>query len=211
MRDNDDKNITYTTHSSFLRRVQNGNETAWNEFYDKYSGMIFHIGQQRNLSPEECDDLMIEVMLIFWHKMEEFVYDSKKGKFRNYLGRIADFCARKSLYTRKRHEKFLNSLGGEYPAGLDSDYMDEWRQFLLQQAMEELKASVDMVTFQVFHMSFIQQRSTADICKITRKTANNVYLIRYRCLNKLRKLINEYRHFSEMEFLRHSQRKSEEN
>ena len=207
----DEKNITYTTHSSFLRRVQDGNESAWNEFYDKYSGMIFHIGQQRNLSAEECDDLKIEVMTIFWSKMEEFVYDSSKGKFRSYLSQIADFCAQKRFASQRRYARILTSLGNEYPEEVDSQYMDEWRQFLLQQAMEELKRSVDMVTYQVFHMSFIQQRPIADICTITRKTANNVYIIRYRCFNKLRKLLKEYRQFSEMEFLRHSQRKSDEN
>ena len=207
---NDEKNITYTTHSSFLRRVQDGNESAWNEFYDKYSGMIFHIGQQRYLSTEECEDLKIEVMTIFWSKMEEFVYDSSKGKFRSYLSQIADFCAQRRFSLLRRHKNLLNSLKNEYPEEVDSQYMDEWRQFLLQQAMEELKRSVDMVTYQVFHMSFIQQRPIADICTITRKTANNVYIIRYRCFNKLRKLLKEYRQFSEMEFLRHSQRKKEE-
>ena len=207
---NDEKIITYTTHSSFLRRVQDGNESAWNEFYDKYSGMIFHIGQQRYLSTEECEDLKIEVMTIFWSKMEEFVYDSSKGKFRSYLSQIADFCAQRRFSLLRRHKNLLNSLKNEYPEEVDSQYMDEWRQFLLQQAMEELKRSVDMVTYQVFHMSFIQQRPIADICTITRKTANNVYIIRYRCFNKLRKLLKEYRQFSEMEFLRHSQRKKEE-
>ena len=43
----------YTTHTSFLKRVKSGSEEAWNEFFNKYSGMIWDIGKKRNLSPVE--------------------------------------------------------------------------------------------------------------------------------------------------------------
>lgn len=204
------KTVSYTTNSSFLRRVQSGNENAWREFYQKYSGMICHIGKKRNLSPEECEDLMIEVMMIFWKKMDSFVYDSQRGKFRSYLGKFADFCALRRFASSRRHNAALASISVEYPPDIDSACLEEWQKFLLDRALEELKESVDTVTFQVFYMSFFQQRPVAEISVITRKTANNIYMIRFRCLAKLRKLIKEYRQFSERELLRNSHKKADE-
>ena len=187
-----------------MRRVKEGNETAWQEFYQKYAGMICHIGKKRNLSSEECDDLMIEVMTIFWQKMDRFVYDASQGKFRSYLGKIADFCALRRFATNKRHNRILAQVDIDYPSDIDVSYLEEWQNFLMHNALEELKQSVDTVTFQVFYMSFFQHRPVSDICAITRKTANNVYMIRFRCLKKLQALLKEYRQCSEAELLRHS-------
>ena len=85
--------FSYTTHSSFLRRVKSGNDAAWHDFYARYAGMIRAIGQKRALSPEECDELLTDVMVIFWKKMESFTYDRRRGKFRAYLSRITHYAA----------------------------------------------------------------------------------------------------------------------
>ena len=78
--------LSYTTHSSFLQKISSGNEEAWGEFYRKYVGMVRTVGRKRRLTPDECDDLMVSVMLIFWKKLDTFVYDRQRGKFRSYLG-----------------------------------------------------------------------------------------------------------------------------
>ena len=203
--------FTYTTHSSFLRRVKSGDEKAWREFYAKYSGMIHYIGQQRRLTAEECDDLMIEVMTVFWQKLDSFVYDPSVGRFRSYLAKFAKLCAMKNFSTRCRYNKLVENITPEYPPDIDAARLEEWRNFLLEKALEELKTMVNTVTFQVFYMSFFQKRPIAEISAITRKSANNIYNIRLRCMRKLRKLIAEYRQFSEAELLRHSHRNKEEN
>ena len=81
----------------------------------------------------------------------------------------------------------------DYPPEIDQLYMDEWRDFLLQKAIDELKQIVDTETYQVFYMSVVQNRPVSDISAVTRKTPNNIYVIRSRCLKKLRRLIQSYR------------------
>ena len=78
-----------------MRRKGFLNSTRWGEFHEKYVRMIRHIGALRGLTPSECDDLMIDVMVIFWKKVDRFVYDPERGRFRSYPGAIADLAALK--------------------------------------------------------------------------------------------------------------------
>ena len=183
-----------TTDTSFLRKVQAGNEDAWRQFYVRYSEMIRQIGIRRHLSPADCQDLHSEVMTIFWRKMDSFIYDRCRGSFRRYLARLTDSAVDRIFRRTRSCGKAAPEAPPEYPPDVDAVYMDEWRDFLLQKAVDELRDNVDTETYQVFFMSVIQNRPVQDIAAVTRKTPNNIYVIRFRCLKKLRQLILSYRH-----------------
>ena len=184
----------FSTHSSFLNRVRSGDETAWFEFHEKYVRMIRHIGTMRGLTPTECDDLMIDVMVIFWKKAESFVYDPAHGRFRSYLGAIANFAALKIL---GKNRPQTVPLPEDYPAEVDVPEMEKWHDYLLEKAIEELRESVDTVTYEAFYMLCIQERAVGDVAAVTRKSPNTLYGIRHRCLQKLKKIIAEYRRFED--------------
>ena len=167
--------------------------------------MIRNIGQTRKLTPEECDDLLSDVMFIFWKKLDSFLYDRRRGRFRQYLSKITHFAAIKIF--NRNHWQFqpeTMDVPTEYPEGIDVVCMEEWRKFLLNRALEDLEQSVDTEMYQIFYMSAIQERPVKEIAAITRRTPNNIYVIRSRCLKKLRKLINGYRQCEEAELARHS-------
>lgn len=202
-----DQKRTYTTDSSLLRNVKEGNETAWQQFYEKYSGMICYIGRKRNLTLEECNDLMSEVMTIFWKKMDLFFYERDRGKFRSYLGRIAEYCAMQLFCRREPQALGPAAEELEYPEDVNAAMMKEWQEQLIKLAMEELKEIVDTETYQVFYMSFVQNCPVKEISFVTRKTANNIYVIRSRCLAKLALLVKKYRYLDEGNPCCHSHRK----
>ena len=197
--------VSYTTHSSFLREIQSGNESAWFEFHRKYSGMIRYIGRKRQLTPEECDDLMVDVMVIFWQKLDSFIYDPNRGRFRSYLSQITDYAAFK-IFRRKKHQsQVINSAPRlDYPEDVDCECMNEWRDFILEKALEDLRKLVGTDNYQIFHMSFFQKRSAAEISTVTRKSKNNIFVIRSRCLKKLKQLISEYRQYDEKLLMQNS-------
>lgn len=202
--------VSYTTNTSLLRHVQQGNEDAWNKFYFKYAGMIHAIGKKRRLTPEECDELMIDVMTIFWQKMEDFIYDRSRGKFRSYLAKITNYCAMR-IFSNKDNEKVIISEPDmDYPEEVDDELMKEWHNYLLEKALETLRTNIDTEIYQVFYMSFIQKCPVSEIAAITRKTPNNIYVIRSRCLAKLAALIREFRQLDEKMLASHSHKNERE-
>lgn len=205
--------VSYTTHSSFLRQIRSGNDAAWNEFYRKYAGMIHAIGKQRKLTREECDDLMVDVMVIFWKKVDSFFYDPSRGKFRSYLAKITNYAAMKIFSRRPPDPGKLTATAMElkYPEGIDEIYMAQWQDFIIGKAMQDLQSQVDTESYQVFYMLFIQHRKISEISEITRKSRNNIYVIRSRCMKKLEKLITFYRQCEESELISNSHSNEDEN
>ena len=108
------RKVSYTTSSSLLRSVQAGDETAWRIFYHRYVSMIRFVGKKRQLTPAECDDLMVDTMTVFWQKMNDFVYDRERGKFRSYLGRIANYCAIR-IFSRMRFRSKISPTAASLP------------------------------------------------------------------------------------------------
>ena len=195
-----------TTRSSFLRRVQSGDEQAWCEFYRRYSGMIADIGRRRGLTPEEQEELSNEVLLTFWKKVDSFVYDRSRGTFRGYLAVIANFISLRLFRKRQlRENRFVEAAPEEYPGEVDPSIMEEWRNFVLEKALEELQAQVDTETWETFHMSFVQRRPVEEVSSVTRKSPNNIYVIRSRCLKRLRVILASFRQSGDSELSGHSQ------
>ena len=99
---------------------------------------------------------MVEVMLIFWKKLDNFIYDRSKGKFRSFLSRISDLAAIK-IYKKNHSKNFTGEIRDlPYPAEVDEKYMQEYQDFILDKALENLKESVDTETYEVFYMSVFQ-------------------------------------------------------
>ena len=195
--------MSLTTRTSFLHEIQSGDENAWQDFYRRYSAMIEDIGRKRQLTEEECHDLMIDVMVIFWKKVDEYLALSPRGRFRSYLAKLANYRALK-IFSNKHRDRLAaeDSAAVDYPADVDSAYMEEWRDFIWKRALEELQNSVDTDTYQVFYMNVVQKRPVEEIAAVTRKSRNNIYVIRFRCLKKLKKLIARYRQCDEAELIR---------
>lgn len=194
----------YSTSKTFLQRVKSGDESAWNDFFYRYAGMICSIGKKKNLTPEECDELLVEVMVTFWKKLDGFIYDPARGRFRHYLSSIAGFWALKMLNMRSKEAATDIPEEVVYPDGIDEKYMQDWQDFILARALEDLQKSMDTETFQIFYMSTFQKRPVSEVVAVTRRTAGNIYTIRSRGCKKLRELIAAYRESSDAELQRYS-------
>ena len=59
--------LSPTTQSSLLERVQQGDEISWNEFYFRYAPVIRAAGIGFKFNETECDDLIQQVMLKFFN------------------------------------------------------------------------------------------------------------------------------------------------
>ena len=179
----------FTTRPSHLRRLRNGEDEAWREFYRKYRAMILAIGKKFHLPEKESEDLMQEVAAVCHRRLQTFVYESEHCRFRSFLFKIA---ANLSLNLRRKNrqdvpDKFHPESIAE--PGINEEIMQEYENFLLDRSFLILKGSVDSETYLVFELLVIENRPVPEIAAITGKTPNTIYSIKHRCLKKLQKII----------------------
>ena len=147
--------MSYTTKKSLLRKVREGDEIGWHEFYETYKPLIIRRGMDYGLRPQELGDLVQKVMLEFFQKdllsedERTFRYDEKKGRFRDFLRGVVSNHAMKLLRSRKDQVPVdtLESILPDPSADQDAQWQTEWEQFLLTQALAELRNQVEEITY----------------------------------------------------------------
>ena len=183
-----------TTRTTLLNRL-NGDEAAWAEFFDRYRGAVADIGRCKGLSPDECADLVQNVMVRFHHKVEAgFRYDPALAKFRTFFTRLVKGCVCDLIRRRDRHSIPVADLpeteeGGRPDELLDMVLMEKWRTILREEAMRELARRVDEKTFQAFELYALEERSAKETAELLGLSAGSVYVAKSRCLKILREIV----------------------
>ena len=183
-----------STHKTMLEKIQSGDEVSWQEFYDRYSPVVLQTGRSYGLAPEECQDLLQNVMLKFFQHELVMKYDSKRARFRTYFNQVLCSC----IYDFLRQKRQLSpEIGTEelpeqpVPAEADAMFLDEWRKQMLQEALDRLRAQVKPETFLAFHLTVIQGKSVKAAAEFLKTDVNMVYVSRSRCTARLREIIAE--------------------
>lgn len=179
----------YTTKASHLRRLGEMEENAWREFYDKYRSLVYAIGARHGLGETDLEDLMQAVTVACCESLRDFVYDPKKCRFRSFLHKMVDNI---SFNIRRRN---LAACRTPHPIPdvcrpeIEQTIMLEYRKFLLKLALERLKHSISSENFMIFEMLEQDGRPVAEVAQLTGRSAGALYVIRHRCLKKLRTII----------------------
>ena len=178
----------YTTDSGLLSRMAAQEEQAWIDFDAKYRSMISAVGRQRGISPDDCDDLVQEVLLICCRRIGQFFYDRNKGHFRSYLFAIVKNAAWQML---RKQSRPVPEIPLEYDNGIDRIFMEQYERFLTETVLARLRERVSSQTYSAFEMLVLQQLPVEEVSAVTRKPPAALYLIRHRCLRILRRCIAE--------------------
>lgn len=182
-----------STHKTMLEKIQSGDEVSWQEFYDRYSPVVLQAGGSYGLAPEECQDLLQNVMLKFFRHDLVMKYDSKRARFRTYFNQILCSC----IYDFRRRKRQLSpEIGTEelpelpVPAEADTMFLNEWRIQMLQEALARLRNQVKPETFLAFHLTSFQGKSVKAAAEFLKTDVNMVYVSRSRCTARLKEIIN---------------------
>ncbi len=190
----DEKSVhMYTTQASHLRRLGNMEEDAWREFYDKYRSLVYAIGARHGLADADLEDLMQAVTFSCCESLRDFVYDPEKCRFRSFLHKVVDTLSlnirRRSIAARRPPRPIPEECRPE----IEQTIVLEYRKFLLKLALERLKHSVTSENYMIFEMLDVENRPVAEVAQLTDRSASALYVIRHRCLKKLRTIIDELR------------------
>lgn len=196
--------MAFTTKKSLLARVRAGDEVSWNEFYMTYRPLIFLCGRDCGLNRDENEELVQLVMCEIFQKdilgkynLDEvppeitFHYDPAHGRFRHYFKAIVRNQALK-LCRKRRELVDIDSIPEiADDARFDDVWEEEWRRHLLTQALEELRATVQPVTFSAFQMYAIQGRPVREVANFLQLSVDSVYVAKNRCIAGLKRIVEK--------------------
>ena len=177
-------------------------------FHDIYIIAVFQAIDKVNWNADELDffdGAPKEIIEIAEKETLQYVLDSVEGSVKPVVT-AAFWGTWDKLNSAQSFDSIVENGGHIIRSQLLSfnDAMDEWRDYLMQKALEELQNSVDTVTYQAFYMLVFQKRTIAEVSAVTRKTPNTLYGIRSRCTRKLKSIITTYRQFDSLELPIHS-------
>lgn len=182
-----------TTRSTLLDRLTSRDESAWEEFFSAYRPIVRDVGAFKGLDATECDDLVQEVMLRFYRRIGEgFRYDASIARFRTFFNRIVKGCVYDILRKRRNGENTLPEAAEAVPPDevLDLLLREKWRNFLRQVALEEVRKTMKVKTFQIFEQS-LSGRPAAEVAALFEVSPTYVNLIKKRGRDKLARIIRE--------------------
>jgi len=200
------------TRATLLGRIKEGNNPAdWQEFFDMYWRVIVRYAQKLGLNEASAHDVLQETMMSLIRALENFSYDPKKKRFRNFLLTIVH---RKTLRyiqrERKRGEVSIQAPIGEdefsledrLPADqpLPSDDLDKnWQESIRDEALSRLEQdpSIDPRTWSIFKAYVLDNRAVDDIAAEFDVQANAIYQIKNRTMRRLQQEVK--RLLAEME------------
>lgn len=189
------------TRSSLIARVRNASDVVgWRIFHAQYQRLVFHVCSKAGLRREDAEDVSQEALAAVAKSIAEFTLDRSKGSFRGWLRhitahKIADFLRKKYREGASRVElpaEVFDVRAGEATI-CDEVWDEEWRSYLLRQALEAVEKDASARSMQIFHMSAVQGLSVEQIRETLGLSRTQVYLAKYRVGSLVKKEIARLR------------------
>jgi RNA polymerase sigma-70 factor (ECF subfamily) len=189
------------TRASLLVQLRDGtNQTAWREFVQLYSPVIYGFARQRGLQDADAADLMQDVMRSVSSAIGRLDYDRSQGTFRGWLftitrNKIFNFLSARRIRPRGSGNTTTNLLLDEQPdAGDGSDTWElEYQRRLAAMAMEQIKGEFQEKTWQAFWLTAVEGTGVPDVAKVTGLSTGAIYVAKSRVLARLKDAVETLR------------------
>jgi RNA polymerase sigma factor (sigma-70 family) len=167
-----------------------GNEEAWSALIDKYKRLIYSIPIKYNLSPDQAADIFQSVCVELLSELPKLREPKALPKW------IMQVTAHKCL-RQKRHDQRMET-GEEAEAAFDASVIPPVAESVLREAQEEhsLRDAIDLIPprcRRLVAMLFFEEppRAYKEVAESLGIATGSVGFIRQRCLDRLRKRLEE--------------------
>ena len=183
----------HTTSSTLLFRLRNRtDQSAWRRFVDLYTPLLFHWSRRAGLEESDAADLVQDVFSLLLERIDQFVQldeNSQPGKFRAWLRTVTLNRWRDKL--RRRSEKALEPNDARWeeisaPDDADRLWQEEHDRYLVQRALEIMRAEFSEAQFKACWETTIAGRPAAEVAAELGITVGALYVAKSRVLMRLR-------------------------
>lgn len=184
-----------TTRSSVIRAVADTeNAAAWNRLFDLYAGFVYSIARRKGVNDADADDIVQMVFADLARTLPSFKYDREKGRFRSYLAALVKWRVIDRLKAVRRDADlkadFMEEAKATGPG--DDEFADrEWKAVAMDHALRRIKSSVRPEHYAAFVASTVEGQDTETVMKLYNLSRDNLYQIRKRLSERLRKVMSE--------------------
>ncbi len=182
-----------TTHLSLLSGLRDpANAAAWREFERRYRELLVRFCRRRGLQQADAEDVVQVVFVSLSRRLPSFIYDRRRGRFRDYLLR----CTRNAIVrwsTRPKTADFALDPDGdaplEDPSGVEAQIWEqEWVAHHYRLAMENVRTTFDPRSAEIFDRS-VAGATVASLAAEFNLSEQAVHKVRQRIRNRLEELI----------------------
>ncbi|MEM7454323.1 MAG: sigma-70 family RNA polymerase sigma factor [Planctomycetota bacterium] len=188
--------MTHTTRHSLLFRVKDSDDTeAWTQFVNLYGPLIYRFGKRKGLQDADAADLMQDVMQRISQSIKKFEYNPAIGRFRSWLYLISNQSISNLAKKLARQPKGSGDSNVarliEESSSQDEEavWENEYRQHLLNWAMEQIKNQFSDSTWTAFLRTAIEHRDAKEAAEELGMTVGAVYIAKSRVTKKLKEKI----------------------
>jgi RNA polymerase sigma factor (sigma-70 family) len=180
--------------AELVKACRKGDEFAWNTLVDRYQRLIFAIPRRAGLSEEQAADILQEVFLTLFEKLDEI---EQPDRIRSWIVTTAKFKTwglvrnEKGFYspeTEEEMEQEMASLPDTSPLA-DERLIELEQQHLIRTALREIEERCQKI------LSMIYLRDTAasyaEVASEIGVGETSISPMRARCLKKLAKILEK--------------------
>jgi RNA polymerase sigma-70 factor (ECF subfamily) len=181
------------TRPSLLAELgkEGAGQSAWREFFERYAPAVFRVARMHRLDRHDADDIVQQVMVQVAGHIADFEYDRDRGRFRNWVRRIAehkimDFMRRRSLPVE------LDARPDQTPddrADREAAWEEAWAHQDLEWCLDQVALDLAPRRMEAFRLYVLEGVSAAETAQRMDMTVGHVYVIRAQVINKLRKVM----------------------
>lgn len=189
------------TRKSLLTRLKNWDDHAgWEDFFNTYWRLIYGVARRAGLNDTEAQEVVQLTVIAVAEKLKsgEFKYDPQQGSFKAWLlthtqWRIKDQFRLRKMAAQRHHDpesgsELLESIpDATAEEGFNNLWETEWRNNLMQLALERVRPRVAARTFQIFQLHVRKDRPVEEVARRLGVSRAQVHLAKHRVAIMVRK------------------------
>lgn len=186
------------TRFTLIQRIQQEerDEHCWEDFVDCYQAYIFVIIKNFGLETTLCQDILQNVLIQLWKDLPKFEYRPTQCRFRTWLSIVT--CNVVKTYLKSKagrndkqnveYEEAYHAVDKISESEIESISEAEWKVFITEKAMENLKPVISEKIMTVLQGTF-DGKSSDELAEKLNTTQATIRVYRRRGKNALKKEI----------------------
>ena len=182
--------VVIEQEKKILKRIKNGDNEAFGEFYDFYAPRVYRFVRLKVDSQETAQDLTSEAFLRIWQHLQE--QRRIRERFQALLYKIARNLVIDFYRTKSVREILIEDNLEEFSSAEDEETSNEL--VLRQEEMAEVKKALIQINSNyqdVIVWYYLDELSVPEIAEILEKNEGTVRVLIHRAMKSLRNVMEE--------------------